>query len=250
MNAQLLALYQANWNELVKVCNDIPEQNVAHPLLIKVDKHYEDAKYKVMVVGQETDGWIGNFSKKPKEIQFIMNDYYAYLYNQPEIMCPLHYKKYTPLERLKKKNRRPFWNKANFAYFKTHLGKTLGEDNVAFVWNNLSKLGKTTRGKATNSIEQIEDAVFKGLHLQELAILKPDIIIFTSGNGRDHLIKRRYNVNFSKLPNFKQADISKVEFETPHKQIVSFRTYHPNARVHVKTRKTRNRAIIDNICNE
>ncbi len=253
INNQLYQLYKSKWTELTECCSQLnptnKKQSAAHPLFIKVGDEYEAAKYKVMIVGQETDGWIGNFSsnKERKCLDFILNDYYSYLYGNKELMCKEHYKKYSPSARLKKKNQRPFWNKANFKYFQDELKEKLGGSDISFIWNNVSKLGKTSRGKATDNLEEIEDSILKGLHKDEIAILKPDIIIFTSGSNRDHLIKKRFGGSFSAPTLFSQKEIAKITFDEPHSNTLAFRTFHPNARSHIKTRKSRNKAIVDEI---
>lgn len=105
INNQLYQLYKSKWTELTECCSQLnptnKKQSAAHPLFIKVGDEYEIAKYKVMIVGQETDGWIGDFSsnEKRKTLDFILNDYCSYLYG---------HKEYLSSARLKKKNQRPF----------------------------------------------------------------------------------------------------------------------------------------------
>lgn len=110
---------------------------------------------------------------------------------------------------------------------------------TAFIWNNTSKIGKTSRGGVGDKIREIEKDYFNVIE-QEVQILTPDIIIFTSGS-RDAHIKYSFtegNVQFqhpklifedSKLnPEIKNI-ISKVIFHK-YPDIVSLRVGHPNRR--------------------
>jgi len=257
INTQLYKLYEPVWNNLTEHCSKLEIENyelsLAHPLFIRVDDKYEKAKFKVMIVGQETDGWIDDFSsiKTRKSLDFILNDYYSYLYNTVDKMCKEFYVDYTPSQRLKKKGQRPFWNQANFKFFQNEINeglkKDFGDDCISFIWNNVSKLGKTSRGKATKDLENIEDKILKGLHKKELEILKPDVIIFTSGSSRDYLISKRFGGDFSRPTIFTEKEIAKITFSSPYSNILALRTFHPNARAHVKTRKSRNIAIVKEV---
>ena len=257
INTQLYKLYEPVWKSLTEHCTKLAiekcELAVAHPLFIRIDDEYENAKFRVMIVGQETDGWIGDFSsdKNRKSLDFILNDYYSYLYNDEDKMCKEHYEDYTPSQRLKKKGQRPFWNQANFKFFQNGIQEGLkndfGGDSVSFIWNNVSKLGKVSRGKATKDLENIEDTILKGLHKKELEILKPDVIIFTSGSSRDYLISERFGGDYSRPTIFTEKEIAKITFSPPYSNILALRTFHPNARSHVKTRKNRNKAIVEEV---
>lgn len=212
INKELEKLYNKHWASLVENANG---KKSAHPLLIKVNNEYQDADIKVMIIGQETDGWNGSFEEKKKSIHALMDDYYNYFYN---IATTDSLKK-----RLTKKHKRPFWNKKNFKYFQEKLQKEFPEKKISFIWNNVSKIGKLDSGKQTDTIKQFEEEYFKDVFQQEIEILKPNVMIFTIGN-------RHIPVQHNSLKNIKEEQVSEVIFdEFPN--IFAVRTYHPNARI-------------------
>jgi len=237
MNERLLSLYEDFWPELVLNVNQLDIANTklqpAHPLLIKVTDQYKEAKIKVMVVGQETDGWHKSFlgsQALPSELTELYHHYFV--------------------STSKSKNNRPFWNRANFKYFQERLEKSLGKENIGFVWNNLAKIGKNSRGGVTKTIHELEDTVFN-VHQQELKILKPDVVIFNTGCDRDNILRQRYGVTLSNTEYAKSCrELAQVSFSETSSDILSFRTFHPNARTHKKSRKVRNTFIAEQIINK
>ncbi len=242
MNNQLKELYSRDWSELLQ---NAEGKKAASPLLIKVREEYQKSDIKVMICGQETYGWNGNIGSK--DIDFLMNDYEAYLYEDQDYFNTN--KAYTDDDyskgrRLKKKQSRVFWSKKNYKYFEKELTKYFkAEDKtIAFVWNNLSKIGnsgeyKNGKGKATKSVCELERKYFN-IFVQELKILKPNIIIFTTGS-RDGYIKHHFGSNTEFLPklyleNNLLAEKTKnliAEIKLPDfKEISCVRVGHPSRR--------------------
>ncbi len=201
MNQELTALYNSKWNSLVANSKDT---DATYPLLIKVNDEYQNADIKVMIVGQETDGWCGVLEENKKDINSVQETYFNYLYKS------------------KDKNRRPFWNRKNFKYFQEELKKKFLSKKVAFIWNNVSKIGMNYSGEATEKVKNLEKEYFNVFE-DELKILKPDIIIFTIGN-RTIPMKYKQNEIIEKMP------ISEINF-LDYQNIVAVKTYHPNARI-------------------
>ncbi len=194
-------LYSSKWNNLIANSKDT---DATYPLLVKVDEEYQNADIKIMIVGQETDGWCGVLEEHKKDIISIQETYFNYLYES------------------KDKNRRPFWNRKNFKYFQEELKKKLPSKKLAFIWNNVSKIGMNYSGKVTKKVESLEKQYFDVFE-EELKILKPDIIIFTIGN-RTIPIKHNKNKIINKMP------IHEINFIN-YQNIVAVSTYHPNARI-------------------
>lgn len=201
MNKALEQLYRGKWNNLIE---NSKELRTAYPLLIKVNEDYVNADIRVMIVGQETDGWIGELQKCEKSIAEAQEEYFKYFYKS------------------KNKNRRPFWNRKNFRYFKEELVKRWPNKKVGFVWNNVHKIGKISRGKPTPRIIELERRYFD-VFGSELDILAPNIIIFASGD-------RCIPVKHLKVKPVNKDPVSKVHL-LDFPDIFAVRTYHPNAQI-------------------
>lgn len=245
INTKLKELYQQHWDKLIINGKD---KGATHPLLIKIRDCYENADIKIMICGQETYGWHGNLGDKNKEkdeyINFLMNDYEAFFYNDQNYFNtnPNYINdEYSKNKRLKKKKSRNFWSNKNFKYFEEKLENEYFKDKkVAFMWNNLSKIGNSgakSKGKATKEVQQLERNyfnVFKG----EFEILKPNIVIFTTGS-RDWLIKHHFGEGTQFLPQLYFANNQLLEKTTnliaevvlpEFKNISTIRVEHPSRR--------------------
>ncbi len=216
-------MYESKWNGLLLAAKDL-KVKAANPLLIKVSQEYVEADIKVMIVGQETDGWAGQLNAGSQTVDDMMGYYYEYLYENSD----------------PKREDRPFWNRKNYRYFMENLQKHFKPQNksVSCIWNNISKIGKNGRGMPQKSIITMERAYFNVVKA-EIEILKPDIIIFSTGDSRDDFIKHHFGpgVEFkSKLSlddnTFEKetlnllAEVALPDFEG----IASIRIEHPNRR--------------------
>lgn len=241
MNDQLLDLYNRYWPDLVEAAkafeNTAKSKQPSNPLLIKVDEGYESAKLKVMIVGQETDKWKQTFKDNPCSVAALMGGYYDYFQK-------------VLVGKDKKISNRRFWNRSNFRYFKENLEREFGKNNIGYVWNNLSKIGKNSRGQVTPDIEALESDYFNVLS-QELRILKPDVIIFNTSYTRDCQLAEKLCVTIEDAGySENKKAIAKVNFEQGYQHIIAYRTFHPNARAHVTSRKDRNSYITQKIIND
>jgi hypothetical protein len=246
MQKELNKLYTDNWgilknkqNAFIGVCN---------PLLIKVPDDYENADVRVIIYGQETAGWHGELFNDDHSMDSLLNDYEAYLTEDKEYFHNQDYNKgdghlayYHSKFRIKKKNKRVFWNRSNFKFFKEELSKfsTSNNQSVSILWNNLSKLGLSKgAGKATKKIEELEHTCFN-IMKDEFDILKPNIVIFTTGYKRDKLIENKLGAEIHEYLNYPKKQLAKVTFQD--KDILGIRTYHPR---YPKGRKSRNLEIV------
>ena len=154
----------------------------ANPLLIKVDSEYINSDIKVMIIGQETDSWHGEINSANKTIDELMDDYFKYFYQNPE--------------NGKDRGRRAFWNRKNFKYFEDELTDHFKskDKSISFIWNNISKIGNAGRGQPQEEIMLLERSYFNIIK-SEFEILKPDIVIFTTGSTRDSYIKYHFGTD-------------------------------------------------------
>jgi len=213
MNKELKFLYKKYWNNLLV---NAQGTKAAHPLLIMVNDDYIRSDVKVMIIGQETDKWHGLLEEKQKSIDYLMDDYYHYLYNIPA-------NKNNLVNRLNKKSKRSFWNRNNFKFYTEELTQVFKHQKVSFLWNNVSKIGKCARGKQTDLISELEEKYFKKALHRELEILQPDIVIFVTGD-------RKIPLNHGPIKKIKHEQVSKIQLDD-FPNILAIRTYHPNAKI-------------------
>jgi len=160
--------------------------------------------------------WHGLLEEEQKNIDYLMDDYYHYLYNIPA-------NKNNLVNRLKKKSKRSFWNRNNFKFYSEELTQVFKNQKVSFLWNNVSKIGKCARGKQTDSIGELEEKYFKNVLHNELEILQPDIVIFVTGD-------RKIPLKHSPIKKIKDEQVSKIKLDD-FPNILAIRTYHPNAKI-------------------
>lgn len=217
MQKALNKLYTENLDILKNKQNAF--SGVCNPLLIKVPDDYVNADVRVIIYGQETAGWHGELFNNDYSMDFLLDDYKAFLTNDKEY-CHSKF-------RLKRKNKSIFWNRSNFKFFQEELNKlsTLNNQSAYILWNNLSKLAlKGTAGKATKKIEELENTYFNIMQ-DELDILKPNIVIFTTGHKRDRLIETKLGAEIHEYPNYAKKQLAKIVFQD--RDILGTRTYHP-----------------------
>ncbi|WP_448569597.1 hypothetical protein [Thalassotalea ganghwensis] len=220
MNDELRKLYESKWQALIDGVSQLKSQ-AASPLLIKVKDSYMHADLRVMIVGQETDKWFGCFNETQLGIQELMDGYFKYFYQVSK--------------NGKERGKRAFWNDKNFSFFEKYIN--VQNKDIEFVWNNISKIGANGRGKPPKDIWDLEKSSFDVIK-GEIEILKPDLILFTTGK-RDSYIKFHCGNNTQFLPKLyfegstlaKQTHnlIAEVQMEY-FPDICAIRVEHPNRR--------------------
>ncbi|MGF7141473.1 hypothetical protein [Roseimarinus sediminis] len=227
MNKKLKELYVENFRllvpELLEFNSKVNKNKKAtNPFLLTVPTDYESFQNKIMVFGQETNGWCGEcgdggaFSNNIDKSLGIYNSFY--------------------LDGGIRKYKGPFWNE--FKRIKREIEK---RKNSVFVYNNINKIGKLGRG----NLDKINEIQFRKFNIinDEINLLKPDIIIFLTGPNYDFFIKKNIGA-------FEQTTISdsifRIVFTSKHQNIKCFKTYHPNALYHQK----KNRIVIPQLIDE
>lgn len=183
----------------------------ANPLLLSVpdEDAYRAADIRVMLFGQETNEWFGEFGSR---LDSLMNTYEGFFGNQIGVYEGSRYPG-------------SFWN-ALHEYVHA-IGDTTGL-NVQFMWNNLLKVGQAT--SVGQPCEEIIDAVLEEFNVipPEIEILAPDIVIFFTGPNYDSIIDRVFpDIRYTRVNN--QKDPRQLSLlEASELPSLSFRTYHPN----------------------
>ena len=212
MNEKLQEIYNSKWNELSDGLNEILKDNSkenkpTNPLLLYINEDdYKNADIKIMIFGQETNDWEGNFQN---DINICL-DTYDDFFNANDCFS----------------YGGQFWN--GFNRFLTLLQNEFPNKKISSVWNNVIKIGNSGRDKnyPPEYIYNIENEKFKVIS-SEIEILRPDIILFLSGPNYDLELKNSLNeAVFSELSeDFTERKLAKIKYKN-YKNV--FRTYHPN----------------------
>jgi len=185
INNQLKELYSTNWNAMLNEYKtifenyQIEENRPTNPFCLKVnEEEYEESDLSVMIFGQETFGWNGKFGKSIDE-------------------CMMHYEKYYIKDGYKNNNH-AFFRGVDF--FKEKIKTHYADKNIIFMWNNISKIGRYEAKGTTEKIREFEREYFHVIK-EELEILKPDIVIFLTGNRNDDVMFHFTDVSFVEYKN-------------------------------------------------
>lgn len=207
MNRQLRTLYNDMFPSLsgiISQYNRANESRISNPYLLSASKEYYVAERRVMIFGQETYTWGGEFGNEgvfnpDASVTELMNLYDLFAYTASDTYNS------------------PFWN-----YCKSLKSAADGR-RIAFIYNNLMKLGLVGQAGYNPDISP----KFNPL-LAEIEILKPDILIFLSGPKYDFRIRTQLD-NFLEeqvLPQYKTQEFAKLRFsDTIFPD--AYRTYHP-----------------------
>jgi len=221
------------------------KEKLSAPLLLKLFDSYIDSEVKIMFVGKETNHWLTHQERDIKErgINYLLNDY--------EGALTALFKRYeTALinNNVSKKS-------AFFSQYNNIKNQLVNEEIGSIVWNNLFKISyDQAKGFSKSSKKHAEiPELSKNIFLEELKILKPDIIIFVTGASYDSDIKdfltgyETIDVPIKKrLWKFKYNLISK-DFK---KDIICYRTIHPHYYRTHNNEKDYYQLIIDDIKNK
>lgn len=215
INQQLKELYVSKWGNFSNALIDIVEDenyNVkpTNPLLLKHNDcdSYENAEIRIMIIGQETNDWGGNFENDMDEITEIYTDFYS-----------------------------GYRFEAHRGFFKNHFNGFLKllkdkypEKRASYFWNNVIKVGKANdKNIPPEYILEIEQKYFCVLK-EEIEIIKPNVILFYTGHAYDKYVLHHFpelikedisGFNSVDLQLFKIGNVD-FAFRTPHPQGLHF----------------------------
>lgn len=193
MNKQQLLndLYETHWDEITEIRNKNP--GLSAPILVKYPVSYMSQKVKLMIVGQQTQGWcdggINDLLACYEDFNFG-ESYYA----------------------------SPFWN------ITRKIEKILNIDAYAIIWSNLNRCDFNSE-RPTDKIEKDLMALSKMLAV-EIEILEPNIVLFFSGPNFDEHIKSSFSgCCFESVKGFTQRELLRVQHELLPSH--AYRVYHP-----------------------
>jgi hypothetical protein len=178
INQKLNELYKEHYaalqEKLEGICAEQGDKlqyaNFSAPLLINfVDENkVEDADFRIMLFGQETRGWNkGSFEEIIGNNKNFYNDFAEYN-PLPEHQC---------------------WQKqvSNFSFWsamqkmRDEIQKAQSDKKISFIWNNISKIDYNGRKLPANATQAIVP-FNRDLILGEIAIIKPNMLVFFTGS--------------------------------------------------------------------
>ncbi|HOJ19709.1 MAG TPA: hypothetical protein PLT92_14190 [Ignavibacteriaceae bacterium] len=210
VNDELRELYKKYWKSLNAVYEaDIDlEKQSANPLLISIanEEEYSHADIRLLIFGQETNGW--GTENGEDEIEDICFMYEEKIYGKyPRIGLNSQ-----------------FW--IGFNKFVSMLKNRYPSKKVFPIWNNVIKIGKNDgKGRPSETIYNIERNYFRVIR-EEVSILQPQITLFLTGPNYDEIIQNIFGeINFIGVPPYTSRQLSRLYLEGVE---YTFRTYHPN----------------------
>lgn len=218
MKDELLNLYSKYWDGYIENVRKV--SNSAYPFLIVPRDNYCTAKNRIMICGQETQGWCNELdNKNPEEVtpKMVMSFYNGFVNGGAY--------------------------SSSYWHFGHRLEKMLPE--AGFVYNNIVKIGKRRSAGCDDSIYRLSLKHFP-VYRKELDILNPDVIIFLTGKYYDWRIRET-------LGDFRTEVISPGIFI---ERIIfndssiptAYRTYHPRYIIQIlKKYKEYSRILVDEI---
>jgi hypothetical protein len=210
-NLELEKIYKAvisNTKSLIDDENNkIKEESkkATNPLLLKTFDKYENADVRIMIYGQETNGWDA-FGESTKDLIKKYEDCFN--------------------------GGNPRWNTS---FWKTtkELIKSLKEKNpntkIEYLWNNIDKIGKYEEKGFVPHYNTFNEKIFRPYFhpvlRQELAILQPNYIIFFTGPDYDSVIDDVFSIpRRSSLKGAPCRELCEIDIPNIRK---AYRTYHP-----------------------
>lgn len=205
LNTQLEQLYLSKTDSLFKMykeLNQLGSDDFSYPLLLHVwEKEYTTAPVKLMIIGQETNGW-NKTLETSSDVVLSMEGYENF--------------------NLGRNYNSTFWQWAH------KINQMLGNpDTNCFVWNNILKFGKERdKGHPAWEVTEHENKYFN-IITDEISILKPNVCIFLTGPSYDNNIRLKIPdvefVNFGPYKLINEVAQLKSQYLPTH----SYRTYHP-----------------------
>lgn len=194
-------------------------ESLSAPLLINMHESYLKTKPQIMFVGKETNHWLTHESRleNKRGLNYLINNY-------EEAFETLFDRYDKALSDNFGKTQSDFFSEYN---------KFLTEGLGSVVWNNLFKMSfNQNKGEknnfSKNSINHSDELtkLSKDIFLEELKILKPDVLIFVTGASYDSVIKE-FLTGYKTICVKIKKRLWKFEYTLDDKKIICYRTIHP-----------------------
>ena len=191
MNQKLSEMYSRVLHDIWPALSAVGD--LGGPLLIDVPDAYRNATVKLMVVGQQTNGW-----------------------GHPEDGIESLLALYSGFDLGKTYVRSPFWQAAHAIYESLNpAGPPRG-----FLWSNLIKVD-VAQERPPRAIEELIAST--GLLQHELSITQPNVVVFFTGPRYDDRLRATFpGVEYERVNDF----VDRLSHDELPGQ--TFRSYHPN----------------------
>lgn len=197
MKNELSLLYTSRQKDFKKVVETFPEDDLAGPLLMSPNLDYYTSPNKLLIIGQETNGWSYHTDDIEKQMKTYEDfnvgiEYYA----------------------------SPFWN------ITRKVEIALDNQPHSCAWTNLNKFDLDAvrpYGEYETAISALDDIL-----LSELKIIKPDFCLFYTGPSFDYRLRKIFqDIEFVEIPNFTVRQFCKLKH--PNLPENSYRSHHPKS---------------------
>ena len=260
LHEQLKALYASRWETLCHalqnfVCDERASVKPAYPFLLSLvrwkgsqptESWYTDADLRVMVFGQETNSWAGendDFGTPPspvfssnvsmEAVMGIYEEFYASYYQEGTFSY-----------------KGPRYGTFHYGFncFTSLLNAAFPGRRIAYVWNNLVKIGKAQgKGFCGSEIYALEREHFLVIR-EEADILKPDLLLFLTGTYDERIRDNWHDAQFSALSSYTGNEVAHVV--SSELSVPAYRTNHPSARLPKGEMEMRYQVIVDDFVSE
>lgn len=197
INEKLQKLYQSNTSKFKRIFEKFPNDDLAGPFLLSPNELFTKQKNRLLIIGQQTNGWTYYLDDIEKQMQTYEN------FNLGE----QYYSS-------------PFWNVIR------KIESAFGNEEYSCAWTNINKFDLD--GNRPYGDYEIEISKLDSILVDEIDILNPDICIFFTGPSFDQRIKDIFKgVSFENVNNWDNRKLSQLKHEKL--PILTFRTYHPKS---------------------
>jgi hypothetical protein len=197
----LLELYRSHLDGLMAFGEEVGDEDCDGPFLMaEPSLEFQEAEHRLLVVGQETNGWVGGFGGSSEaDIDHCLDTF----------------KKFNFGER---------YRNLFFPYARELASELTG--GTHWMWSNLFKFGKASgKGAPSGKVNELELKHFNVLQ-EEIKIVNPTCVVFMTGPNYDHILEQRIpDSAFNEMGGFTLRQLARVSSDSLPE--ASYRIYHP-----------------------
>ena len=197
MKNKLLNLYTNRQQDFKGIIEKFPEDDLAGPFLMSPNEEYINQANKLLIIGQETNGWSYHIDELDKQMK-----------TYEDFNVGIEYRA------------SPFWN------ISRKVEKALNNTPYTCAWTNISKFDLDSGrpyGEYETAISKLDDIL-----ISEINIIQPNFCMFFTGPSFDQRLRTIFqDIEFIELPNWSIRQFCQLKH--PDLPENSFRSYHPKS---------------------